>query len=160
MIITNTMIVLLSIGFLAVMFIRYRKIGLPANVSSCTKDMTEEEVIFNIFQKGLVARRKYRFSLKCLSFIAAILMVLLISNGIHGQLFISKSGYSYQPTFFWLSLISIGLMAYIASLSNTLSKTQETLDAIDADTGKAYAVIDKKIAEHEKEIEEYENRYK
>lgn len=160
MIITNTMIVLLSIGFLAVMFIRYRKIGLPANVSSCTKDMTEEEVIFNIFQKGLVARRKYRFSLKCLSFIAAILMALLISNGIHGQLFISKSGYSYQPTFFWLSLIGISLMAYIASLSNTLSKTKETLDAIDADTGKAYAVIDKKIAEHEKEIEEYENRYK
>lgn len=160
MIITNTMIVLLAIGFLAFMFIKYRRISLPGHIDTCTEDMAEEDVIFNTFQQGLVARRKYRFSIKCLSFIAAILMALLISNGIHGQLFVSKSGYSYQPTFFWLSLISIGLMAYIAFLSNTLSKTQETLDAIDADTGKAYAVIDKKIAEHEKEIEEYENRYK
>lgn len=154
------MIVLLAIGFLAVMFIRYRNIGLPANVNSCTKDMAEEERVFNIFQQGLIARRKYHFCIKSLLGIAAILIVLMISNGIHGQLFISKSGYSYQPTFFWLSLIGIGLIFYIGSLLGSLSGVKTSLDNIDGGEGKAYDIIDKKIKEHEEQIAEYENRYK
>lgn len=153
MIITNTVIVSSVIGLLVLMSINYRRTSPPDRVKRVTEDMSDEEIVFHLIKESIAARGRYRVCVAALSLSAAILVALLISNGIHGQLFVSKSRYSYHATFFWLSLISIGLMAYTGVLLDKIQKVKDLLHSMDNGTGMVDDLIDKKI-------EEYENKYK
>lgn len=114
-----------------------------------TEDMPAQELARYTIDIAMATRMKMQLYMYIISFCAAILIALFISNAGGDSLVTNQAGYSYALTFKTLIGTSIACGFYLISLLGKLETANDLLDVLERDDGISIdKLLDEKIEEN------------